>query len=148
MRNCVLLRKVSLTLAVICVTLFSATVSVAANARSMPELTSLVERASPAVVNITATRTRPSIGDMNGQEVPELFKRFFDNLLFFLSLISVFTLLLAGIGMQSSLAALLRRKEKSFAILPRATVVFLGFGFPRISSTDTPRALEMGIINP
>lgn len=44
-------------------------------------------------------------------------KRFFDNLLFFLSLISVFTLLLAGIGMQSSLAALLRRKEKSFAIL-------------------------------
>ena len=44
-------------------------------------------------------------------------KRFFDNLLFFLSLISVFTLLLAGIGMQSSLAALLRQKEKSFAIL-------------------------------
>jgi putative ABC transport system permease protein len=44
-------------------------------------------------------------------------KRFFDNLLFFLSLISVFTLLLAGIGMQSSLAALLRQKEKSLAIL-------------------------------
>ncbi|MBU1565094.1 MAG: ABC transporter permease, partial [Proteobacteria bacterium] len=44
-------------------------------------------------------------------------KRFFDNLLFFLSLISVFTLLLAGIGMQSSLAALLRRKVKSFAII-------------------------------
>lgn len=44
-------------------------------------------------------------------------KRFFDNLLFFLSLVSVFTLLLAGIGMQSSLAALLRRKEKSFAII-------------------------------
>lgn len=43
-------------------------------------------------------------------------KRFFDNLLFFLSLISVFTLLLAGIGMQSSLAALLRRKEKTFAM--------------------------------
>lgn len=44
-------------------------------------------------------------------------KRFFDNLLFFLSLVSVFTLLLAGIGMQSSLGALLRRKQKSFAIL-------------------------------
>lgn len=44
-------------------------------------------------------------------------KRFFDNLLFFLSLVSVFTLLLAGIGMQSSLAALLRQKEKSFAVL-------------------------------
>lgn len=44
-------------------------------------------------------------------------KRFFDNLLFFLSLIAVFTLLLAGIGMQSSLAALLRRQVKSIAIL-------------------------------
>ncbi|MFW2368151.1 MAG: ABC transporter permease [Desulforhopalus sp.] len=43
-------------------------------------------------------------------------KRFFDNLFFFLSLISIFTLLLAGIGMQSSLAALFRRKEKSIAI--------------------------------
>lgn len=44
-------------------------------------------------------------------------KRFFDNLLFFLSLISIFTLLLAGIGMQSSLAALLREKEQSLAII-------------------------------
>ncbi len=43
-------------------------------------------------------------------------KRFFDNLLFFLSLISIFTLLLAGIGMQSSLSALLRQKQKSIAI--------------------------------
>lgn len=44
-------------------------------------------------------------------------KRFFDNLFFFLSLISVFTLLLAGIGMQSSLAALFRRQEQSIAIV-------------------------------
>ncbi|OGR18111.1 MAG: hypothetical protein A2X81_16350 [Desulfobacterales bacterium GWB2_56_26] len=44
-------------------------------------------------------------------------KRFFENLLSFLALIAVFTLLLAGIGMQSSLAALLRRKVKSFAII-------------------------------
>ena len=44
-------------------------------------------------------------------------KRFFDNLLSFLALIAVFTLLLAGIGIQSSLAALLRRKVKSFAII-------------------------------
>jgi putative ABC transport system permease protein len=43
-------------------------------------------------------------------------KRFFDNFLFFLSLISIFTLLLAGIGMQSSLAAMLREKGKTFAI--------------------------------
>ena len=43
-------------------------------------------------------------------------KRFFDNLLFFLSLIGIFTLLLAGIGMQSSLTALLRERERTIAI--------------------------------
>ena len=55
-------------------------------------------------------------------------KRFFDNLLFFLSLISVFTMLLAGVGMQSSLAALLRHKEKSLAII-RALGASGGFLF-------------------
>jgi putative ABC transport system permease protein len=60
-----------------------------------------------------AGQERVSIAANAGSRV----KRFFDNLLFFLSLISVFTLLLAGIGMQSSLAALLRRKIKSFAII-------------------------------
>jgi len=43
-------------------------------------------------------------------------KRFFDNLLFFLSFISIFTLLLSGIGMQSSLSAILRQKERVIAI--------------------------------
>ncbi|MDJ0622362.1 MAG: FtsX-like permease family protein, partial [Desulfocapsaceae bacterium] len=43
-------------------------------------------------------------------------KRFFDNLLFFLSLISIFTLLLAGLGMQSCLTALFRQKEKNIAV--------------------------------
>lgn len=43
-------------------------------------------------------------------------KRFFDNLLFFLSLISIFTLLLAGLGMQSCLTALLYQKKKTMAI--------------------------------
>jgi len=59
-----------------------------------------------------------------GQERVETFreagsgiKRFFDNLLFFLSLISVCTLLLAGIGIESSLSAILRQKEKNFAII-------------------------------
>ena len=51
------------------------------------------------------------------ENAPSRVKRFFDNLLFFLSLISVFTMLLAGVGMQSSLAALLRHKEKSLAII-------------------------------
>ncbi|MBN2428093.1 MAG: ABC transporter permease [Deltaproteobacteria bacterium] len=44
-------------------------------------------------------------------------KRFFDNLLFFLNLIGIFTLLLAGIGIQSTLAALLKEKEKTIAIM-------------------------------
>lgn len=44
-------------------------------------------------------------------------KRFFDNLLFFLSLIAVCTLLLAGIGIEISLSAILRQKEKNFAII-------------------------------
>lgn len=44
-------------------------------------------------------------------------RRFFENLLFFLSLIGIFTLLLAGIGMQSALTALLREKEKTIAVV-------------------------------
>ncbi len=44
-------------------------------------------------------------------------KRFFDNLLFDLRLISIFTLLLAGIGIQSALAAFLKDKEGTIAIM-------------------------------
>jgi putative ABC transport system permease protein len=44
-------------------------------------------------------------------------KRFFDNLFFDLSLISIFTLLLAGIGIQSALTAFLKEKEKTIAIM-------------------------------
>ncbi|MDJ0721598.1 MAG: FtsX-like permease family protein [Desulfobacterales bacterium] len=44
-------------------------------------------------------------------------KRFFDNLLFFLKLVGIFTLLLAGIGIHSVLSALLRTRIKSMAIM-------------------------------
>ena len=44
-------------------------------------------------------------------------KRFFDNLLFFLNLIGIFTLLLAGIGIQSTLSALLKEQERTIAIM-------------------------------
>jgi putative ABC transport system permease protein len=44
-------------------------------------------------------------------------KRFFDNLLFFLSLIGIFTLLLAGVGIQSALVAFLKENEKTIAIM-------------------------------
>ncbi len=44
-------------------------------------------------------------------------KRFFDNFLFFLSLIAIFTLILSGIGIQSSLTALIREKRRSIAVM-------------------------------
>ncbi len=44
-------------------------------------------------------------------------KRFFDNLLFFLKLVGIFTLLLAGIGIQSVLTALLRTRVHSMAVM-------------------------------
>ncbi|MDM8539129.1 ABC transporter permease, partial [Desulfobacterales bacterium HSG17] len=42
-------------------------------------------------------------------------KRFFDNFLFFLALIAIFTLLLAGFGINSALTAFLREKEMTIA---------------------------------
>lgn len=44
-------------------------------------------------------------------------KRFFDNLLFFLSLVGIFTLLLAGFGIQSALSALLKDQERTIAVM-------------------------------
>lgn len=44
-------------------------------------------------------------------------KRFFDNLLFFLNLIGIFTLLLAGIGIRSTLSALLKEQERTIAVM-------------------------------
>jgi putative ABC transport system permease protein len=44
-------------------------------------------------------------------------KRFFDNFIFFLNLIGVFTLMLAGIGIQRTLGAFLKEKETSIAIM-------------------------------
>ena len=44
-------------------------------------------------------------------------KRFFDNFLFFLGLIGIFTLLLAGFGIQSTLSAFLKEKEKTIAVM-------------------------------
>ncbi|MFW5635260.1 MAG: ABC transporter permease [Thermodesulfobacteriota bacterium] len=44
-------------------------------------------------------------------------KRFFDNFLFFLALIAIFTLLLSGIGIRSALTALLKEKERTIAVI-------------------------------
>jgi len=92
----------------------------------------LVKASRDSEVEALAAELRA--GSIAGQERVETFrtagsriKRFFDNLLFFLSLISLFTLLLAGIGMQSSLTALLREKETTLAIVKAlgATTGFL-----------------------
>ena len=49
------------------------------NAKSLPEFTELVKQASPAVVNITATRRRLSSNhpEYDQRDVPEFFRRFF-----------------------------------------------------------------------
>lgn len=44
-------------------------------------------------------------------------QRFFNNLLFFLSLVAVFILILAGIGIQSALTAFLRERDNTVAIV-------------------------------
>lgn len=61
---------------------------------------------------------------LQGQERVETFRtaesgvqRFLDNFLFFLGLIGVFTLLLAGIGMDSVLTAFLREQERTVGIM-------------------------------
>ena len=57
-------------------------VSLPASARNFPEFTQLVEEASPAVVNITATRESRGDSRMdryNREDVPEFFRRFFEN---------------------------------------------------------------------
>ncbi|MFN2354716.1 MAG: ABC transporter permease [Desulfopila sp.] len=81
----------------------------------------LLQLAQPGLLDKTTARLQEQAAV--GQERVNSFrdaesgvKRFFDNLLFFLSLISIFTLLLAGLGMQSCLKALLRQKEKTIAI--------------------------------
>lgn len=58
-------------------------------------------------------------------------QRFFSNLLFFLNLIGIFTLVLAGIGIQTSLYAVFRESEYTIAIMKSvgATNRFIGSHF-------------------
>ncbi|UCF90418.1 MAG: FtsX-like permease family protein [Desulfobacterales bacterium] len=77
------------------------------NPRHLNRLAHELEAAAePGVERVTTFKTAES-----------RLKRFFDNFLFFLSLIGIFTLLLAGIGIQSALNAFLREKEQTIAIM-------------------------------
>ena len=60
----------------------------------------------PQLVQVNTYRTNQS-----------LVQRFFENFLDFLSLIGIFTLMLAGIGTQSSLSAFIREREDTIAML-------------------------------
>ena len=79
-------------------------------------------------------------------------KRFFDNLFFFLSLISIFTLLLAGIGIQSALTAFLKEKETTIAVMKtvgaKSTFVTRQFIFilSLLGLTGTVLGLMSGLI--
>lgn len=68
-------------------------------------------------------------------------KRFFDNFLFFLDLIGIFTLLLAGIGIQSSLTAFLKEQERTIAIMKA-----VGAGSPFIMKNYFALVLVLGLI--
>lgn len=66
----------------------------------------LVAAVDPELVDVETFRTART-----GLE------RFFTNLLFFLSLVGIFTLLLAGVGIQSSLTAFLRARHTTIAVV-------------------------------
>tara|TARA_R110002072_G_scaffold51389_1_gene137881 strand:- start:71221 stop:72606 length:1386 start_codon:yes stop_codon:yes gene_type:complete len=74
-----MLRSVRSTIVIFASLLF---VSASLSAASFPEFTELVEKASPAVVNITATRQQTPNRQFEGynrEDVPEFFRRFFEN---------------------------------------------------------------------
>jgi putative ABC transport system permease protein len=84
--------------------------------------TTLLKLADDGQLERVAQRLR-NVRD-EGQEGVETYltapsgvQRFFDNLLFFLSLVAIFTLLLAGIGIQSALTAYLRERYTTIAIV-------------------------------
>ncbi len=68
-------------------------------------------------------------------------QRFLDNFLFFLSLIAVFTMLLAGIGIQSTVTALLLNRSKAIA-----TLKTLGAGYRYILANYFIILLGIGCI--
>ena len=89
---------------------------------SRVQYTCLIKVHNDTEINSIADRLRAATDE--GQERIDTFrtarsgvKRFFDNVLLDLSLISIFTLLLAGIGIQSALTAFLKEKENTIAIM-------------------------------
>ena len=89
---------------------------------SRVEYVTLVKVLQPANLEPVATGLRGAAADSRVRidtykSADSRVKRFFDNLLFFLSLSGIFTLLLAGIGIQSTLFALLNEQERTIAVM-------------------------------
>ncbi len=91
-------------------------------AGSRVEYATLVKTAAPGQVDFIAARLKSAAKD--GRERVETFrtagssvKRFFDNILFFLDLTGIFTLFLAGIGIQSAVTAFLKERETTIGTI-------------------------------
>lgn len=92
----------------------------AANENNLNQLAAQIKPVLEAQENVETYRTAQS----NAQ-------RFFNNFLFFLSLVGIFTLLLSGIGIQSALTAFLRERNTTIAIVKTlgATTKFVTINF-------------------
>ena len=81
----------------------------------------LLKAANPAAVDDLAGEVR-AVADRDFVRIDTFrtartgVERFFTNFLFFLSLVGIFTLMLAGIGIQSSLTAFLRERHGTIAV--------------------------------
>lgn len=75
---------------------------------------SLIERLAE---EFSAKTEKPQENVKTFRNADSRIKRFFENFLFFLNLIGMFTLVLAGIGIQTSLYAMLRESEYTIAIM-------------------------------
>ena len=81
----------------------------------------LLKAADPAAVDDLADEVR-TVADRDFVRIDTFrtartgVERFFTNFLFFLSLVGIFTLMLAGIGIQSSLTAFLRERHGTIAV--------------------------------
>lgn len=89
---------------------------------SRVEYITLAKVLHPGELNTLLTQLRAQTSESriridSYQSADSRVKRFFDNLLFFLDLSGIFTLLLAGFGIQSTLFALLKQQEKTIAVM-------------------------------
>ncbi len=82
---------------------------------------SLLKVSDPSMVDSIADRLKRAAAERERVDTfrtaGSRFKRFLDNFLFFLKLVGFFIMIIAGIGMQVTLTALLKEKETSIAIM-------------------------------